>query len=449
MSDFLSTIRIFSIRGFATAFLAALIVVIVPVEAAQAQLTPRQRYSLYYEAFVANDYDTAMPHLRWLLENEPLFTGRTPDDRNMQRAIVIHDSLSARALRAGDDATARAHVDSALAIFDQIPSTLEDSEVSFTEMDEFRLTINRGNFIRRHGTLLADLQDEVFPAYRRAFEIYPDSLDDFYLNEIARARYEEIPAESDGDQRRVARADLEALLEFATDAAYIEALVAAVPPPSLGEQLEELRLEYRAGASLDDEAYLQLYQYARIIDDRALLADLRDTIIRINPTPQAFMALAQQACRENRFAECFEHYEMAAELSSDNSQRRDIYYNMASVRSSQGRSNEAMRLANQALRYDSGHPPSLYIRAAAIAGTIRGGSLQARFGYWYAADLFNQVANAASSRGMGELASAARTAASRYNASGPSRDEYFFQGYRPGQTVTVRHGYGTATTTIR
>ncbi|MDX1438978.1 MAG: hypothetical protein R3284_03655, partial [Rubricoccaceae bacterium] len=110
----------------------------------------------------------------------------------------------------------------------------------------------------------------------------------------------------------------------------------------------------------------------------------------------------------------------------------------------QGQRGEAYRMAGRALEIDSSYGPALYIRALVVAGTVNSGTLRGRMAYWCVADLFSRAAAAG-----GSTADQARRLAGRYAASGPSREQYFFEGYRAGQSVTTSHGYGSCTTTVR
>jgi hypothetical protein len=68
-----------------------------------------------------------------------------------------------------------------------------------------------------------------------------------------------------------------------------------------------------------------------------------------------------------------------------------------------------------------------------------------RAAYWCLADRFNRVA----ATGDPRVASAARRTAAGYNRAGPSREDYFFKGWSPGQTIRASAGSVSCTTRVR
>lgn len=137
-----------------------------------------QRYSLYFEHFKNGNYADALPGLRWSLKNAP--ASPYNDDRNYKRGTITYDSLAARA---DDPAVRRAHLDAALALFDDALATLP---ALGAKIDVFKWTLDKGRFIQTHLNDLADRIDEALDAYRRAYELAPQRLDPYYIDLILR-----------------------------------------------------------------------------------------------------------------------------------------------------------------------------------------------------------------------------------------------------------------------
>ncbi|MFQ5572461.1 MAG: hypothetical protein ACE5G0_22530, partial [Rhodothermales bacterium] len=132
------------------------------------------RYSLYWENFKNENFEEALPDLRWILDNCPGYP--RDKDQNFDRAIKAYDAL---ANKAGDAATKRAYLDSALVIFDRAIPELKAVGAQVDECDWHR---DKGRFIQKYLDVLEDQKAEAIEAYRRAYDCNPQGLDAYYLD---------------------------------------------------------------------------------------------------------------------------------------------------------------------------------------------------------------------------------------------------------------------------
>lgn len=400
----------------------------------------RIHYSLYYESYKAGDYASALPEIQWMLACAPAFGGPTPDDRNVRRAVEIYDSL---AVRAEDPELQEEYLDEALDLLEEAPSMLADAGV---EASEYDWAIRKGRFIQSHPELLADEQDEVSALYLRAFELQPDSISDYYINYIAAARTTEANEENTPEAKASARDFLtDELMPHVDDAAYIEGLMdTLITTPR--EQYEYLSRKFGEDpGSLSDEDLNTLYRLNQNpeLNDPALKTAVAEVLVERDPTPSLLQTLAAGAAADENYDQALSLYERALEIAEDDGTRRDVYYNIATMKYQQGQLATASNYAREALDIDSDHGPSLLLIGNAIASSVRGGDVRARAAYWCAIDYFSRASNDP------QVSSQARSAIGTYSRYTPTSEEYFFLGWKPGQSVSASYGWGSCSTSVR
>src|SRR5690625_3972160 len=132
------------------ALLGAAFLFVAPAIAQSEQQPSEQEiathYSLYSEDFKNANYQSALPNLRWILENAPGFPNDS--DRNFRRAIEAFEGLAEQD---------PAYLDSALVIFETAVPKLRAADVN---VDEQRWLINKGRFIQSNAARLSDARSE-------------------------------------------------------------------------------------------------------------------------------------------------------------------------------------------------------------------------------------------------------------------------------------------------
>jgi tetratricopeptide (TPR) repeat protein len=405
----------------------------------------RTNYSLGYEHFKNEAWCEALPYLRWVLANEPFFNSQgTPDDRNYRRLMDTYEAIAETAQ--GD--VRRTYLDSVLVVRDQMQQALAANNIAY---DERAQLLALGLFYTEHFNEYPDEQAQVYDLYMEAFRMEPDSTDDYYLNEIGRM----ISARAAAEQMdpTEARDLVNELLTYADDPSYLEGLSATfhVDPIDQWDSAYQVYLEGDHSEEVVNTVFAGLIQIDSLVaerypdlDQQALKNEVIPILIEFNPTPDLLVYLGVNAVREGRTDEGIAYFQRALDMTEDNAGKRDLNYRIANTLFRAGQRSQAYQYAGRALDYDSNFGPALYVRALVVAGTLRGGSLANAAGAWCVADMFSRAAAAG-----GETAGEARRLAGRYNASGPSRDSYFFEGWTPGMRVTGNTGYGSCSTTVR
>ena len=431
----------------------------VIVQQEPTEANTRTNFSLGAENYRNDDYCAAYPYVTWLLDNDPLFTGEDPDDRNYLRLGTIYEYFADN-VDSTDQATRVAYLDSARTIRQEGREAMDAAGVAY---DPYLRDLREGFFYFQNQDVYAnEAGQRQFEAFNRAFEAQPDSLEDWYLNQLF-----QLSAESLGDERpNPTRADYVASLGEAADDPALQEFFASNaeffrtdPSEGPGEVpvgsdavVEQLIADLEAGTIADDDALTLLaviiQQPERLEALDQDVAALRSQVLRLDAVtdqvdnPRTLVALAFEAIREGDGARGNQLFDRAISNAESNAQRADFLY----ARASAGLGNRS-QLINRALQVFPSHGPSLYARAGLIADAVgRPSSLTGRFAYWCLADEYRNVAAVTS----GRTAQAARRAAAGYERAGPSRESYFLEGYRPGQTVTASLGaYGSCSTRVR
>ncbi|MDT0631622.1 hypothetical protein [Rubrivirga litoralis] len=419
----------------------------------------RTNFSLGAENYRNDDFCAAYPYVQWLLANDPLFTGEDPDDRNYLRMASIYEYF-AQNVDSTDQATRVAYLDSARAVRQEGRQTLDTQGIAY---DPYLRDLREGFFYFQNRDVYDDADQQQFEAFNRAFEAQPDSLDDWYYSQLFALSGNEFgdefpnPQRADYVERLASNVDTPALQQYLTSSAeFFRTDPSAAPGGVAGAgsdaAVEQLVADLQAGTISDDDALTLLAVVLQQPDRLEALGEdpaaLQTQVVRLPAitnqvdNPRTLVALAFQAFREGDTARGNELFDRGLTNAASNAQRADFLY----ARSAEGFGNTS-QLVNRALQYFPSHGPSLYARAGMIADAVgRPSSLTGRFAYWCLADEYRNVAAVTS----GRIADAARRAAAGYERAGPSRESYFLEGYRPGQTVTASLGaYGSCSTRVR
>ncbi len=381
----------------------------------------------------------ALLYLRWVRDNDPLYTGGAPDDRTYWRLSDIYEQLAAAA---GDHATLRkTYLDSSRTMLVEAQAALGAASLP---INRARYLLDDGRFYETYAEDFPDEQDGVYDLYLEAFRVDPEFLTDAYLNRLAQKAMER------GQEQSVVVDLLQELIAQADEATYLQQAYESASAPAYSsmtwpERLEELMAEIRGG-DRDPEKLRLAIAIAQQEERDDYIDELLPLYADQNPTPELLCALAGRSARSGDIDTAQRQMADGIGMATSNVQKRDCAYRTAAGAQAGGNSGAAYRFAGQALQYDSGHGRSLYLQAAIVAGTVRGGGIQARAAYWCLADMFNRAA----ATGDPAIAGRARSAAARYNRAAPSQQEYFFNpGWRPGQRVSSSTGYGSCSTTVR
>ena len=427
----------------------------------------RTNFSLGSSNYNNEDYCGAYPYLKWLVENEPLFTGEEPDDRNFLRLATTYEWFATQVDSSEAD-TRKAYLDSALTTRAAGRQAMDDAGIAY---DTYLRDLREGFFYYSYQTEYPDADRRQFDAFDKAFRAQPDSLEDWYIVQLfnqSSAVYEEPEQRAEYVVALASAVDQPALQTYYREFADF----LTTPPPAPEETgvfvdvvegetpqadplVERLYAEFQSG-SLSGDDVLTLLAVSTQAPGRlravggdpdavtSALVNRREVQDRID-NPSTLYSLAMRAFARGNSTEGNRLFDRAIANAGSNATRANFY----AARASKGYGNKS-QLIRQCLQYNSTNSNCLFLEAGLKGDAARaaaGSSVEGRAAYWCMADIYRNVAAVSS----GQIAAAARRAANQYERAGPSRDQYFFStSWRPGQTVSASLGaYGTCRTRVR
>jgi tetratricopeptide (TPR) repeat protein len=395
------------------------------------------KYSLFYEYFKNEDYESASPHLSWLLENVPTYRGQ----RNWRRGITMYEGL---AEAAEDPEMKKAYLDSALALHDRIIPTFEEAGKGDV-IDEVRWTINRGRFLQSHSDVYNDRQDEVFEAYMKAYEMAPGEVDPYYIRYIVDTyvqREEKQKAVDFMEKAEPQYSDSPELLEY-----FNETRDNLFTNPKERVAFLEDQLE---SAPEDIDILNELFELYQDLDRPAKVEEIGDRLLELEPNAETYKLLGEMNFEQSEYGQAMTHFENGLDIAENPTTRRDIYQSMAEVQEEQGNLQNARQYARQALEIDDDFGPAYMLIASVYATAVQQSDSmdrEDRAVYWLVIDYYERAARADPS-----VRNRARRAIKTYRKYIPSREDMFFKGWEEGDSYTVDYGpysWINETTTVR
>ncbi len=414
--------------GYTLATLAVVFTAQAQPAAAQAEAAPSEQdkamhYSLYYEDFKNANYASAMPNLRWIITNAPLYPKN--DARNYERLQAIYDTL---ATQATDPDLKRAYLDSSFALFD---ITVEAVKAAGGEIDEFEYTLNKGRFIQNNKELIADQAPSLVDIYKKAYQIAPDRLQDYYIqiliNDVASTdKQAAVDFMDELEQKYPERTEL---LEYITQ---VRNALFKSPDERIAF------LETRREKEPDNmEIITELFNLYRDEGNRAKIREIGEQMSKMEPSAQTYRILAGLRLGDGETKEAYALLEKAVEMAG-NEATADDYYNMGIAQMQMGQLSKARSLFRKALDVNPKYGRAymgigdLYVTSVSNCGSFERDD---RAVYWLAVDYYNRAKSADPS-----LASAANQKISAYSRSFPDAEMLFFKGWKAGQSYRVDYG---------
>ena len=403
------------------------------------ETTIRTNYSLYYEDFRNESYETAMPYLRWILECAPGFP--TNNDRNFRRVVEAYTGLSEQA---ADADLQRAYLDSALVIYD---TAVERLQAAGIEVSEYNWVFNKGRFIQTHSEKLTDLQSQVGPLYRQAYDMDHSALQAYYINFI-------IDDYVRRDDKGAAVDFISVVEEDFSDNPDIMAMLDQWRGQLFTSPAERIGfLEDQVAKNPDDvelkTELLDLYMQEGMRD---MAYELSESVMSTSPTARLYRMVGKMRLDDGDTQEAIRLYEESLSMEGGMSAAREVYFNIGIAHQQEGRLARARTSFRQAVDADPSYAQAIMAIGDLYQTAVQGcGSFERedRAVYWLAADYFDRAAARAEDD---RIAQQARTRISNIRRFFPTAEDKFFKSWAPGDRFTIDYGCYTwinETTTVR
>lgn len=383
-------------------------------------------YSLYYEDFKNQNYESALPNLKWIVQKAPGYP--RDDDRNFERLIETYKGLAGQA---EDEDAKRRYLDSALVAFDEAVPTLREHDV---EVDEVQWKIRKGRFIQENSDVLGDRTSEVPDIYLEAYEMGGCEIDPYYIRVII-DRY----ARSGEKQRAVELMD-EAEQCYGENAEMITYITEVRDNLFRSPEERMAFLENRLEKNPEDvEVASELFDVYLRLGEREKAAELGDRLVNMQKTARTYQMLGQLHLQDGEAEKALEYYQEALNLPGAEDQvSRDIHFNMGIAQQQLGRLSSARSSFRRALEFDPNYGNAyiaigdLYVTAVSQCGSFEP---EDRAVYWLAVDMYERAKSVDPS-----VANQANQKISTYRGSFPSQENLFFKNWEPGQSYQIDYG---------
>ncbi|MES3630918.1 MAG: tetratricopeptide repeat protein [Longimonas sp.] len=391
----------------------------------------RRAYSLYTEDYNNEEWESAAPNLRWILEHAP--TAPFDDDRNYRRAVDLYTGL---AEKADDESERVAYLDSAAVMLSDAPNKLDDKGIEYSM---YRWEMNRGRFLQQYGSELNNSYENLVNApthYERAFEIDPQRIQTYFINEVIEEYVER------GDQGD-AIAFMGRVEELRGDDEEVMTIVNRERDRIFDRNPNEL-ISYLEGVVEDDPENVEVISqlFSLYIEQGRLDAanELAEDLITMDPPAEIYVAIAQLYLEDGEHQEAFDTFETAvekgAELTAEN------YHSMGQAQERMGQLSKARTYFRRALEVDDSFARAhvsigdLYVQAVSeCAGSEMGRSDRAV--YWLAVDHYER----AQREGDQSVANNARNKANTYREYFPSTEDVFYRDdWAQGESTRIDSG---------
>lgn len=418
-------------------------------QAAQAQNSSNQQeamhYSLYYESFKNDEFRSAKSDLEWIIDNAPGFPNG--DDRNFRRQYELYVGL---AEQAGSEEKRQAYLDTAATLLATAPERMKKAGVEF---ETYEWEIRRGRFLQEHQDALPKLETDVLTDaqthYRKAFDLAPQQVDPYYIQQVLRTYVE-------NNEQEKALEFIETVEAKCSKDEELKQILSSVRGDIFGKnpqaKIEHLESKLKKVSSSDSsEVMLSLFNAYVDVGNIEKASDLAPKLMKTNPPAETVTEIAQMRLEDGRPKEALRAYDMAVKQGAE--LKAEDYFNRGSAYQQAGQFSKARRAFSKAIEKKSDFGRAyigigdLYAKAVSKCSGSKLGRKDKAV-YWLAVDKYRQAIAVDST-----LKSVAEGKIRSYRKVFPTKEDIFYRDdWTEGESFTVDYGCYSwigETTTVR
>lgn len=420
-----------------------LIVVFISSTALQAQnggdveppdgLNELSAWSLFYEGYKNEQYETALKYGRWILEGMPRELkgySKWSLSTQLDRLISVYSGL---AQKETDPGLSAAYVDTADMIYDKVFANFSEDEI-----DYYQWHLTRGTFYYENADFIDNAKAKQTAEYKKAFELKPAETtkisDGYYL----KVMLQNLVAEDSEESKQEALALIEKAESNAIESLidYFDSIRNKLfdsPEERIGFLQEKLEEEPE-----NQDVLRQLRSLYTQQDNLAEVQRINEKLYELDPSYQNSIALANFAIENAENDLAIKYLNEAKSKTDDSEKLKTIYYNLATAHKNKGSLRAARNSARQAINADAsfGQPYILIADVYAQAVTNCSGSELERSDravYWLVLDYLYKAKRADSS-----VSSAADTRLRSYREYTPTKNDIFYESaWNEGDSIRV------------
>jgi len=435
-----------SLLGLLFGGVMSLSLVAQPAQAQDSEPSRNQKamhYSLYYESFKNDQFESAKSDLEWIIDNAPGFPNG--DDRNFERHVELYEGL---AKNAASEDQRLAYLDTAATLLASASERMEKQGISY---DQYSWEVRKGRFLQEHEDALPELSVDALkdPAthYRTAFDLAPDKLDPYYIQQGIRGYLQ-------ANEQSEALEFLNKVEAKRGDDQEVQKIISSVRNDIFGKN-PQAKIDYlqeQLEANPDSaKVMLSLFDAYVRQGNISKASELAPRLMKTNPPAETVREIAEMRLENGRPEAAIRAYDRAVKQGAtlkpqDYLNRGDAYQQMGSF-------SKARREYRKALdeKPDFGQAylaiGDLY---ASAVNECSGGQLgrKDKAVYWAAVDKYRQAIDADST-----LSSIANSKIQSYRGVFPTQEDIFYrEDWTKGESFSIDYGcysWINETTTVR
>lgn len=390
-------------------------------------------YSIFYDAYRADDYEKAIRFGRWIWKDMPETLEGYGGFELVKNLDRLSDIYADYAEELEDEEQKQAYLDTAEVIYEQVFENFDD-------IDEYKWHFQRGRFYQSNSSAIEDGMEKAVEDYMAAYELNPEKLvgqaDGYYVRIILREMVNK-------EQKDEALALMEEATPYASDELK----------NNFNDMRDDLfdtpeeRIDFLTDQLEDDPENEELLTELRdIYEDEDMTEEARDInerLYEVNPNYENTKALAEIYVDNSDYEDAIDYLEEAIEKADSDNDKADLAMELSGVHLNMNNHEEARDAARNAMDYRPDWGDAYMQMASIYADAIdecASGDLgrRDRAVYWLVIDYLQEAKSVDSS-----VANRADDQIESYSSAAPrSEDIHFTDEWSEGEEITVDGSLG-------
>jgi len=405
-------------------------------------------YSIFYENYKNDGYESAIRYGRWIWEGMPETIegySRFNLETNLGRLVTSYSEL---AKQQEDPSLRSAYLDTTDIIFDKVFDGME--EYGF---DEYKWHFDRGRFYQENSDFIDDAMTKASEEYMSAFELKTEE-----FTQLADGYYVQVMVQQmvSDDKKDAALSAIDQASPYANEKliSYFDNTRDKLFD-SPEERIAFLK-EQMANNPEDTEIMAELRDLYVGQDMRSEAQALNEKLYELDPSYENTQALADFAVNNANYNNAIKYLKEALEKAPNDEERAEIALELSDTYLNTNQLQDARRYARQATQLDSGwgqpyiQIASIYARAVNECTSGRKMTRDDKVVYWLVLDYLDRAQQVDS-----QVANTVKRQYQSYEPVTPTTEDKFFKGWETGDEMSIDssidscYGWISETTTVR
>lgn len=405
-------------------------------------------YSIFYENYKNDSYESAIRYGRWIWEGMPKTIegySRFNLETNLGRLVTSYAEFA----KQQEDPTLRsAYLDTTDMIFEKVFNNIEEGQ-----FDEYKWHFDRGRFYQENSDYIDDAMTKAAEEYKQAFELKPEEFTKLADGYYVQIMVQELVSEGRKDE---ALSAIEQASPYANEKliSYFDNTRNKLFD-SPEERIAFLK-EQMAGNPEDTEIMAELRDLYVQQDMRSEAQELNEKLYELDPSYENTKALADFAVNNANYTNAIKYLKEALEKAPNDEEKAEIALELSDTYLNTGRLQDARRFARQASQLDSnwGRPyvqiASIYAQAVNECTSGRKMTRDDKVVYWLVLDYLDKARQVDS-----QVTNTVQRQYQSYEPVTPTTEDKFFKGWETGDKMSIDssidscYGWISETTTVR